>query len=143
MKININKTINELLESNINTNQLAKETGINYSIIYRLRSGERNINNLKVDTAEKLYNYKVSIDSILKLKERMDYKFKVLKSDDVNNSITYDLGNQYVATLLWTSYTTCSVSVYYKEHGKQSIEYDTGEQDVDFIYQMLVQQGKL
>lgn len=143
MKININKTINELLESNINTNQLAKETGINYSIIYRLRSGERNINNLKVDTAEKLYNYKVSIDSILKLKERMDYKFKVLKSDEVNNSITYDLGNQYVATLLWTSYTNCSVSVYYKEHGKQTIEYDTEEQDVGFIYEMLVQQGKL
>ncbi|RIN97151.1 hypothetical protein BU002_02195 [Mammaliicoccus sciuri] len=143
MKININKTINELLESNINTNQLAKETGINYSIIYRLRSGERNINNLKVDTAEKLYNYKVSVDEILKLKERMNFRFDVLKSDDVNKSITYYLGNQYVATLLWTSYTTCSVSVYYRDNGKQSTEYDTEEQDVDFIYEMLVQQSKL
>lgn len=143
MKININKTINELLESDINTNRMAKETGINYSIIHRLRSGERSIGNLKLDTAEKLYNYKVSKDEINKLKERMDYKFEVMKTDDANNRITYDLGNQYKATLVWTSYTSYAVWVSYKESGKEAAEYNTDNQDVGFIYEMLVDHSNM
>ncbi|MHB7942429.1 DNA-binding protein [Staphylococcus capitis] len=45
--------INKLLKSNLSSNHIAKETGVQQSTIYRLRSGERSLDNLGLKQAEK------------------------------------------------------------------------------------------
>ncbi|MEN3822211.1 hypothetical protein V8V48_05400 [Staphylococcus xylosus] len=49
--------IQKLLDSDISSYKIGKETGISNSIIQRLRNGERTIGNLSLDTAERLYEY--------------------------------------------------------------------------------------
>ncbi|MEB7508387.1 hypothetical protein [Staphylococcus xylosus] len=49
--------IQKLLDSDISSYKIGKETGVSNSIIQRLRSGNRSIGNLTLDTAEKLYEY--------------------------------------------------------------------------------------
>ncbi|MGW7998920.1 hypothetical protein ACWEYI_00040 [Staphylococcus xylosus] len=49
--------IQKLLDSDISSYKIGKETGVSNSIIQRLRNGERTIGNLSLDTAEKLYEY--------------------------------------------------------------------------------------
>ncbi|WP_436866184.1 hypothetical protein [Staphylococcus pseudoxylosus] len=49
--------IQKLLDSDISSYKIGKETGVSNSIIQRLRNGERTIGNLTLDTAEKLYEY--------------------------------------------------------------------------------------
>ncbi|MEB7436567.1 hypothetical protein NGF50_04060 [Mammaliicoccus sciuri] len=51
------KTIEKLLNSDINSQVIATKSNVNYSIIHRLRSGERKVGNLKLDTAEKIYRF--------------------------------------------------------------------------------------
>ncbi|MGP0637790.1 hypothetical protein ACTRV7_05120 [Staphylococcus xylosus] len=51
------KEIQKLLDSDISSYKIGKETGVSNSIIQRLRKGERTIGNLTLDTAEKLYEY--------------------------------------------------------------------------------------
>lgn len=49
------KEIQKLWDSDILSYQIGKDTGVSNSIIQRLRSGNRTMGNLTLDTAEKRY----------------------------------------------------------------------------------------
>ena len=51
------KNIEKLLNSNMNGYYIANETGVAASVISRLRSGERTIDKLSLETAEKLSDF--------------------------------------------------------------------------------------
>lgn len=56
--MNIEKEIQKLLHSNITGYQIWKATGVAESVISKLRSGERSVGNLTVQTAQKLLDFK-------------------------------------------------------------------------------------
>ena len=47
----------ELVESNITGYQIHKETGVSQYVISQLRQGKRDVDNLTLNTTEKLYEY--------------------------------------------------------------------------------------
>lgn len=47
----------ELVESDITGYQVFKDTGLSQTVMSSLRTGKRDIDNLRVGTAEKLYEY--------------------------------------------------------------------------------------
>ncbi|MCE5035270.1 MULTISPECIES: helix-turn-helix domain-containing protein [Staphylococcus] len=51
------KKIIELIESDITGYQVSKDTGLSQTVMSSLRTGKRYIDNLKLGTAEKLYEY--------------------------------------------------------------------------------------
>lgn len=51
------KMIIELIESDITGYQIYKETGVSQYVISQLRQGKRDIDNLTLNTTEKLYDY--------------------------------------------------------------------------------------
>ena len=51
--------IQNLLNSDITSYELSKETGVSNSVLSRLRSGEREIGKLTLETAEKLYQFEM------------------------------------------------------------------------------------
>ena len=53
------KEIRDLLNSNITSYEISKETGVSNSVISRLRNGEREIGKVTLETAEKLYEYEM------------------------------------------------------------------------------------
>lgn len=61
MKVNnlseYKKLIIELIESDITGYQIYKETGVSQYVISQLRQGKRDIDNLTLNTTEKLYDY--------------------------------------------------------------------------------------
>ena len=61
MKVNnlseYKKMIIELIESDITGYQIYKETGVSQYVISQLRQGKRDIDNLTLNTTEKLYDY--------------------------------------------------------------------------------------
>lgn len=61
MKVNnlseYKKMIIELIESDITGYQIHKETGVSQYVISQLRQGKRDIDNLTLNTTEKLYDY--------------------------------------------------------------------------------------
>lgn len=60
----IEKLTNELqtvLQSDINSFQLAEKTGVNYASIHQLRSGKKELTGIRIETAEKLLKAKMFI----------------------------------------------------------------------------------
>ncbi|QLK85924.1 XRE family transcriptional regulator [Staphylococcus sp. 17KM0847] len=57
------KTIKKLLDSNMSSYAISKNTGVDAPTIQRVRSGERKLGNLTLDKAEKLYNYQKEVES--------------------------------------------------------------------------------
>lgn len=51
------KMIIELIESDITGYQIHKETGVAQYVISQLRQGKREVDNLTLNTTEKLYEY--------------------------------------------------------------------------------------
>lgn len=51
------KQIQRLLDSDLSSLHIAKQSGVEQSTVYRLRSGERQLGKLGLDNAEKLYNF--------------------------------------------------------------------------------------
>ena len=51
------KMIIELIESDITGYQIYKETGVAQYVISQLRQGKREVDNLTLNTTEKLYDY--------------------------------------------------------------------------------------
>lgn len=49
--------IQKLLDSDLSSLHIAKQTGVEQSTVYRLRKGERSLDNLGLKKAEKLYNF--------------------------------------------------------------------------------------
>ncbi|WP_186433781.1 hypothetical protein [Staphylococcus chromogenes] len=47
----------KLIESDITGYQIHKETGVSQYVISQLRQGKRDVDNLTLNTTEKLYNY--------------------------------------------------------------------------------------
>lgn len=56
------KTIERLLESDLSAYYIHQQTGVSASSIQRLRSGERNLSKLTLDSAEKLYLYQLELE---------------------------------------------------------------------------------
>lgn len=83
------KTIERLLNSDINTHVIATKSNVNYSIIHRLRSGERKIGNLKLDTAEKLYELQKEMDKMEELKNKMLKRVKSGEIESIEALYTY------------------------------------------------------
>lgn len=51
------KQIQKLLNSDLSSLHIAKQTSVEQSTIYRLRKGERSLDNLGLSKAEKLYEF--------------------------------------------------------------------------------------
>ena len=51
------KTIIKLINSDITGYQIYKDTGLSQTVMSTLRTGKRDIDNLKLGTTEKLYEY--------------------------------------------------------------------------------------
>lgn len=58
----IEKLLNDKSISNYRINQ---DTGVSYGGISELRSGKRKVNNLTLETAEKLYNYQKQLEIMI------------------------------------------------------------------------------
>ncbi|MFS6680657.1 hypothetical protein WHL99_05790 [Staphylococcus aureus] len=58
----IYNTIEKLLNDKSISNQ---DTGVSYGGISELRSGKRKVNNLTLETAEKLYNYQKQLEIMI------------------------------------------------------------------------------
>lgn len=58
----IEKLLNDKSISNYRINQ---DTGVSYGGISELRSGKRKVNNLTLETAEKLYNYQKQLEIMM------------------------------------------------------------------------------
>lgn len=55
------KEIEQLLKSDLTSNCIATETGVEQSTIHRLRFGERTLDNLGLKQCEKLYDFAIKI----------------------------------------------------------------------------------
>ncbi|AGZ26291.1 MULTISPECIES: hypothetical protein [Staphylococcus] len=51
------KKIIELIESDITGYQVFKDTGLSQTVMSSLRTGKRDVDNLRLGTTEKLYEY--------------------------------------------------------------------------------------
>ncbi|HDG9757393.1 TPA: XRE family transcriptional regulator [Staphylococcus aureus] len=56
------KTIEKLLNSDLSAYYISKKTGVSASSIQRLRSGDRQLNKLTLDSAEKLYLFELELE---------------------------------------------------------------------------------
>ncbi len=65
------KTIEKLLNSDLSSNYIATQTGVTQSTIYRVRKGERKLENLTLAQCEKLYNYQKGIEKMNELNNKM------------------------------------------------------------------------
>ncbi|MCC5376632.1 hypothetical protein LMQ12_04065 [Staphylococcus aureus] len=52
-----NKKIIELIESNLTGYEISKKTGVSQYVLSQLRQGKREVDNLTLNTTEKLYEY--------------------------------------------------------------------------------------
>ncbi|MCG5667301.1 hypothetical protein [Staphylococcus aureus] len=51
------KKIIELIESNLTGYEISKKTGVSKYVLSQLRQGKREVDNLTLNTTEKLYEY--------------------------------------------------------------------------------------
>lgn len=58
---NIFNEINTLLQSDVTSYRIQKDTGIRQQMIDRYRKGQSELKNMTLDVAEKLYNYATSM----------------------------------------------------------------------------------
>lgn len=54
---NTRKKIIELIESNLTGYEISKKTGVSQYVLSQLRQGKREVDNLTLNTTEKLYEY--------------------------------------------------------------------------------------
>lgn len=73
----------------ITSYKIEKETGVSRAKIGRLRNGKNKIDDLTLDTAEKLYNYQKGLEVMGKLKN------KVVELENENNITLIDSLGQY------------------------------------------------
>lgn len=57
IRLIITETVEKLLQSDESAYSISKATGVDASTIQRVRSGDRKLANLTLETAEKLYMY--------------------------------------------------------------------------------------
>lgn len=78
------KVIENLLNSEITAYEISKQTGVSNSVISRLKSGERTIGKLSLDTAEKLYDYGTEIMKMNELENKMIKNLEIGEIELVN-----------------------------------------------------------
>ncbi len=61
--------IKRLLDSNLSSNSIAAHTGVSQAVISKLRNAKKEIGNLSLNSAEKLYNYQKGLDIMDKIIE--------------------------------------------------------------------------
>lgn len=84
------KSIQYLIKNeSITSYKIEKETGVSRAKIGRLRNGKNKIDDLTLDTAEKLYNYQKGLEVMEKLKN------KVVELENENNITLIDSLGQY------------------------------------------------
>ncbi|HEI7170138.1 hypothetical protein HWG17_13560 [Staphylococcus aureus] len=54
---NTRKKIIELIESNLTGYEISKKTGVSQYVLSQLRQGKREVDNLTLNTTERLYEY--------------------------------------------------------------------------------------
>lgn len=69
--VQMRELIQKLLDSKLSSLQIAKETGVPQSTIYRMRSKERSLDNLSLKNAELLYNYQKGIEKMDEFNNKM------------------------------------------------------------------------
>lgn len=69
--VQMRELIQKLLDSKLSSLQIAKETGVPQSTIYRMRSKERSLDNLSLKNAELLYNYQKRIEKMDEFNNKM------------------------------------------------------------------------
>lgn len=86
--------IEKLLDSNLSSNYISSMTGVSQSVISRIRSGERQLGNLSLESAEKLYTYQKGLE---KMKE---IKSKIVEVENPNNIADYELIKRYYVDII-------------------------------------------
>ncbi|WP_410483037.1 helix-turn-helix domain-containing protein [Staphylococcus lugdunensis] len=86
------KEIRDLLNSNITSYEISKETGVSNSVISRLRNGEREIGKVTLETAEKLYQFEMERIKMNKL----TYVVDMNKQDKALEIITKEGESFYI-----------------------------------------------
>ena len=88
----LSEKIQELLESNQTSYSISKHSGVPAGNIYRLRNGERKIENLHLDVAEKLGSY---YDNNFKRLGENNMKIKFTKEDAETYTVEINNGEEY------------------------------------------------
>lgn len=83
------KTIKRLLESDLSSNSIALATGVSQAVISKLRNRKKELGNLSLNSAEKLYNYQKGLEVMEELKN------KVVELENENNITLIDSLGQY------------------------------------------------
>ncbi|MDR5602752.1 hypothetical protein RCO12_04805 [Staphylococcus coagulans] len=79
------ETIQRLLAREISSNSIALATGVSQAVISKLRNRKKELGNLSLNSAEKLYNYQKGLNA-------MD---KIIKLENQNNIVLIDSLGQY------------------------------------------------
>ncbi len=83
------ETIQRLLASNLSSNSIAIHTGVSQAVISKLRNGKKEIGNLSLNSAEKLYEYEKAMEVMEELKN------KVVELENPNNTVLLESVAQY------------------------------------------------
>lgn len=116
--MNVKHTIKSLLESNVTSYKIEKATGVSRAKIGRLRNGKNKIDDLTLDTAEKLYNYQMGLDRMNELKN------KIVEVENPNNIVEYESLSRYYIDIINNQDSTFEVE--YAEVAK--VEHDNGNE---------------
>ena len=73
-----------MIESNITGYQIHKETGVSQYVISQLRQGKREVDNLTLNTTEKLYKYSKNV--IIKL---INNNIRIAELDSEENTFKH------------------------------------------------------
>ncbi|WP_199791612.1 hypothetical protein [Staphylococcus chromogenes] len=111
------ETIQRLLQSELSSNYISIMTGVSQSVISRIRSGERQLGNLSLDSAEKLFEYQKGLD------EANGVKSKIVQVENPNNIADYESLVRYYTDI---NYYDDIYDVEYAELAK--VEHDNGNE---------------
>lgn len=110
------QTIEKLLNGNESSLQIALKTGVSQSVISRIRTEERNLGNISLDSAEKLFEYQKGIEIMNEIKSR------IVEIENLNNIVDYEPLVRYYIDI--TNNQDSDYEVEYAELGK--VEHDNG-----------------
>nr|WP_228522788.1 hypothetical protein [Staphylococcus chromogenes] len=88
------ETIQRLLNGSESSLQIALKTGVSQSVISRIRSGERNLGNISLDSAEKLYNYQKGSEKMEEIKS------KIVQVENPNNIADYEAVQRFYIDII-------------------------------------------
>lgn len=109
------ETIEKLLDSNLSSNYISSMTGVSQSVISRIRTGDRVLGKINLESAEKLYYYQKGLE------EMEEVKSKVVRVENPNNITDYEALVRYYIDI--NSYGD-TYAIEYAELAK--VEHDNG-----------------